>query len=126
MPVYILDKIKRTSSGQKTVDSEDIDGKIVLEVSEASEVVTLEGKDAAGNDVTITLGTAAKKTVGTGSGNVATLNSSGDFSTSRIPNLSASKVTSGRFNVDRVAWSGTQAAYDALTPDANTIYLITG
>ena len=58
MPVYILDKIKRTSSGQKTVDSADIDGKIVLEVSEASNVVTLKGKNAAGNDVTITLGTA--------------------------------------------------------------------
>ena len=58
-------------------------------------MVTLEGKDASGNDVTITLGTAAKKTVGTGSGNVADLNSSGQFSTGRIPNLSATKITSG-------------------------------
>ena len=42
-----------------------------------------------------------------------------------IPNLPASKITSGRFDKDRVAWTGSQIAYDALTPDADTIYLIT-
>ena len=39
--------------------------------------------------------------------------------------IAASQVTSGRFNIDRLAWSGSQADYDALTPDANTLYLIT-
>ena len=108
MPTYVLSKIKRTISGQKTVDSADIDGKIVLEAAEASDVVTLKGKDADGNDVTITLGTAAKKTAGNASG--------------QLPSLR----TGGRFHVDRVAWSGTQSDYDALTPDDNTLYMIMG
>ena len=42
-----------------------------------------------------------------------------------IPNLPASKITSGRFNVNRVAWVGTQAEYDTITTkDANTQYMI--
>ena len=40
--------------------------------------------------------------------------------------ISADQVTSGRFDVDRVAWTGSQTSYDALTPDSDTIYLITG
>ena len=51
---------------------------------------------------------------------------SGSFGTALIPNLAASKTTSGTFNADRVGVSLTQAAYDALTPDANTLYFITG
>ena len=57
---------------------------------------------------------------------VAFSNLSGAASTTQIPSLAASKVTSGRFNVDRVAWTGSQTAYDALTPDSDTIYMITG
>ena len=40
--------------------------------------------------------------------------------------LNADRVTAGRFDVDRIAWTGTRAQYDALTPDSNTIYFITG
>ena len=56
---------------------------------------------------------------------IAFSNLSGAASTTQIPSLAASKVTSGRFDVDRLAWTGSQTAYDALTKDANTIYLIT-
>ena len=50
---------------------------------------------------------------------------SGALATARIPSLAASKTTSGRFDVDRIAWTGSQADYDALTPDSDTIYFIT-
>ena len=50
---------------------------------------------------------------------------SGAFTDARIPNLNASKTTAGRFDVDRVAWTGSQTDYDALTPDSDTLYLIT-
>ncbi len=56
----------------------------------------------------------------------ASKTSSGTFNVLRIPNLAASKITSGIFNVNRVASVLTQTAYNALTPDANTLYLITG
>ena len=62
----------------------------------------------------------------------------GTFATAQIPSLSASKITSGRLtqarlpssvaaaSVDGFSFQSlTQAAYDALTPNANTIYLIT-
>ena len=49
----------------------------------------------------------------------------GTLTVADIPDLPASKTTSGRFNVDRIAWAGSQTAYDALTADANTMYLIT-
>ena len=52
------------------------------------------------------LGSAAVEDVGTSSGDIATLS------------------TGGRFHVDRIAWQGTQAEFDALTPVANTVYLI--
>ena len=39
--------------------------------------------------------------------------------------ITASQVTSGRFDVDRLAWTGSQTAYDALTPDEDTLYFIT-
>ena len=50
---------------------------------------------------------------------------SGAFSTSRIPNLPASQTTSGRFDAARIVWSGTQAQFDALSPNSNTVYLVT-
>ena len=50
---------------------------------------------------------------------------SGALATARIPNIDASKTTTGRFDVDRLAWTGSQAAYDALTPDEDTLYFIT-
>ena len=50
---------------------------------------------------------------------------SGTFNANQNPTLSANKIGSGTLNVDRVAWTGSQTDYDALTPDANTIYLIT-
>ena len=49
----------------------------------------------------------------------------GTLTVADIPNLPASKTTSGRFDKDRIAWTGSQTAYDVLTPDSNTIYLIT-
>ena len=61
----------------------------------------------------------------------------GTFDTGRIPDLDADKVTSGTLAAARLPsinaatvdgfsfQSLTQAAYDALTPNANTIYLIT-
>ena len=56
----------------------------------------------------------------------ASRTTSGAFATATsIPSLAASKTTSGRFDVDRIAWTGSQADYDALTPDSDTIYFIT-
>ena len=49
---------------------------------------------------------------------------SGSFADARIPNLNASKTTAGRFHVDRLAWTGSQTAFDALTPDSDTVYYI--
>ena len=56
----------------------------------------------------------------------ALLNSAGDVLSAKIPNLSADKVTSGRFDAARVGRiMASQAAYDALTSyDADTIYLV--
>ena len=47
------------------------------------------------------------------------------LSANQIPQLPASQITSGTLNSARVAVITSQALYDALTPDANTIYLIT-
>ena len=41
-------------------------------------------------------------------------------------NLGLEIESSGRFHVDKIAWVGTQADYDDLSPDDSTIYLITG
>ena len=72
----------------------------------AGEVLRSDGSGGA-NFYDLQLGTAAQEDTGTASGDVATLG------------------TGGRFDVERVAWEGSQAAYDALTPDADTIYFIT-
>ena len=45
---------------------------------------------------------------------------------SDIPNLPASKTTSGTFHVERIATLLTQAAYDAITPDETKVYFISG
>ena len=55
----------------------------------------------------------------------ALLDSVGKLLLANVPNLPASRITTGRFDVDRVAWSGSQTDYDALTPDEDTIYFIT-
>lgn len=51
---------------------------------------------------------------------------SGALGTARIPNLSANKITSDRFHVDRIGYRRTQAEFDALTPVADTVYIIVG
>ena len=45
---------------------------------------------------------------------------------SDIPNLPASKTTSGTFHAERIATLLTQAAYDAITPDETKVYFISG
>ena len=62
--------------------------------------------DAAAARTALGLGTAARANIGTSSGELAALNSSGDFSTARIPNLSASKITSGTLSPARLAADG--------------------
>ena len=49
----------------------------------------------------------------------------GTLATARIPNISATKITSGRLGVDRFAWTGSQSSYDNLSANSNTLYLIT-
>ena len=63
--------------------------------------------NAGGARTNLGLGSAATLSSGSSIGNVATLG------------------TGGRFDVARVAWTGSQTAYDALTPDASTLYLVT-
>ena len=65
----------------------------------AGEVLRADGSGGA-NFYDLQLGTAAQEDTGTASGDVATLG------------------TGGRFHVDRLGWSGSQTAFDALTPDA--------
>ena len=72
----------------------------------AGEVLRADGSGGA-NFYDLDLGTAAQEDTGTASGDVATLG------------------TGGRFHVDRLGWTGSQTAFDALTPDANTVYYIT-
>ena len=55
----------------------------------------LGASTAMGGRSTLGLGTAAVVNTGNSSGNVALLGSGGQFATGRIPNLSASKITSG-------------------------------
>ena len=45
---------------------------------------------------------------------------------SDIPNLPASKTTSGTFHAERIATLLTQAAYDGVTPDETKVYFISG
>ena len=71
----------------------------------AGEVLRADGSGGA-NFYDLQLGTAAQEDTGTASGDVATLG------------------TGGRFDVDRLVWTGSQAAYDALTPDSDTMYVI--
>ena len=72
----------------------------------AGEVLRADGSGGA-NFYDLQLGTAAQEDTGTASGDVATLG------------------TGGRFHVDRLAWTGSQTAFDALTPDSDTVYYIT-
>ena len=54
----------------------------------------------------------------------ANVMNSGILGTARIPNLAATKITTGRLDADRQSSRVTQAEYDALTRDADTVYLI--
>ena len=72
----------------------------------AGEVLRADGSGGA-NFYDLQLALLLKEDTGTASGDVATLG------------------TGGRFDVERVAWEGSQTAYDALTPDSGTIYFIT-
>ena len=45
---------------------------------------------------------------------------------SDIPNLPASKTTSGTFHAERIATLLTQAGYDGITPDETKVYFISG
>ena len=56
----------------------------------------------------------------------ASKTTSGSFSADRIPTLPASRITTGTLNADRVGVSLTQAAYDLLTPNDDTLYFIIG
>ena len=89
--------------------------------------------------VGINPGTAALYDVGTSSGDIPVLGSGGDLAAGSIPNLPASRITSGRFSSSRMPsplaadtvdgkslWTGTEAEYDAISnPNANTIYVQT-
>ena len=79
---------------------------------------------AGGGTGTITAVTATSPITATTVAGAVALSLS--LTASDIPSLPASKVNSGTFNAARVGVSLTQVEYDALTPSASTLYLITG
>ena len=83
-------------------------GANLLETDDALQVDELRiGGTVATTRTNLGLGSAATEDTGTASGDLAVLG------------------TNGRFDVDRIAWTGSQTEYDALTPDGATIYMIT-
>ena len=105
MAVFILDKLKRTVTGQRVADASDLDGAYIKQIAEATGTVTVTYQDASGVERTLTFTTSGEVDV-SGKADTDLQNLDTD--------LTDAEKTAVRTRIDAVAQADIDAAITSL------------